>query len=208
MKPQKKAIFYPRQEAEIITYYDTVVKALIGVASKYNIPTGLLNELTDYSIKLLKAKQKSDADQLIASASVEAKNKTFEGARSELVRELKRLTDLEIFDEADAKTMGIRKEVVEEDISLAKAIISSITVLPDEVVLDWVKGKMDGVVIYSSFDGAGFEQIGIDIRSPYEDRRRNKIAGQPEVRYYKLRYLKNDKEIGLFSDVVCVAVLI
>jgi len=46
-------------------------------------------------------------------------------------------------------------------------------------------------------------KIGRDTRSPYEDERKN-LSDKPEDRYYKLRYIKNDKPIGLEGDVVKV----
>jgi hypothetical protein len=41
-----------------------------------------------------------------------------------------------------------------------------------------------------------------------EDTRKNLVAGVPELRSYKSRFLKDDKEVGLWSDEVTVTVLI
>jgi len=58
-----------------------------------------------------------------------------------------------------------------------------------------VRGHMQGVVVFGSYDGKKFAEIGRDTRSPYEDTRKN-LTDQPEERYYKLQYMKNDKLIG------------
>ncbi|MFH1005000.1 MAG: hypothetical protein V1781_05845 [Bacteroidota bacterium] len=42
-----------------------------------------------------------------------------------------------------------------------------------------------------------------DSRSPYENTRKNKV-NTPEARYYKVRFLLKDKEVGIESDVTKV----
>jgi hypothetical protein len=208
MGNSKKAIYYPTADAEVGSYYDNVVKKLVLLAVKYGIPAELISKLLGYNTDIPAAKLKSDADQQTAKASVKAKDDLYLQARAELLRELKRITDLPNFDEADAMDLGIRRESTAKVVTEVQAIVSGLTVLPGEVIIDWVKGKMDGVVIYASADGANFDYIGKDMRSPFEDRRPNKTAGQPEVRYYRLRYLKYDEEVGQYSDVVSTTVLI
>ncbi len=208
MGNSKKAIYYPEADAEVASYYDNVLKKMVPLAAKYTISAPVLTKLQGYNTQIPAAKLKSDADQQTAKASVKAKNDLLMHARTDLLRELKRITDLPDFDEADAMNLGIRRESTAEVLTETQAHVSGLTVLPGQVVIDWVKGKMDGVVVYASADGANFEQIGKDLRSPFEDKRPNKIAGQPEVRYYRLRYLKQDEEVGQYSDVQSATVLI
>jgi hypothetical protein len=103
----ERTIFYPEEEEEIIEYYDKAVKKLIGLAFKYGIPTTLLNILTDYSFKLMSLRQVNASR---ATTSMHSRREIFDGARAELMRELKRLTSLSNFDERDAIAIGIRKE--------------------------------------------------------------------------------------------------
>ncbi len=208
MGNSKKAIYYPASDAGVEPYYDNASKKLALLAVKYDIPAALLNKFEGYNASIPAAKLKANADRQTAKASVKAKDELFLNARADMLRELKRITDLPGFDEADAMDLGIRREHTAETLSEAQAHISGLTVLPGQVLIDWVKGKMDGVVVYASADGANFEQTGQDTRSPFEDKRPNKIAGQPEVRYYRLRYLKQDAEVGLYSDVQSATALI
>lgn len=87
-------------------------------------------------------------------------------------------------------------------------MISDITVLPEKMLVEWVKGTMDGVLVYASLNGTDFEEIGSDMGSPFEDTRPNQVADVIEIRYYRLRYIKTDKLTGRYSDVVNVRVLI
>lgn len=81
-------------------------------------------------------------------------------------------------------------------------------VLPDMVRLDWVKGEFDGVVIQSKRAAeTAFTFLDKDTRSPYEDTRKNLTPDVHEPRFYRMRYLLKDQEVGQWSDelkVFCV----
>ena len=108
------------------------------------------------------------------------------------------------FDEADAKLLGIRREKEPVDYDLVIPEVTKVTNLPDRVILDWIKGLLDGVIIESSYDNINWVEIGKDMSSPFEDTRKNKVAHTPETRYYRLRYFKNDRPVGQYCDVVKV----
>ncbi|MEI8203636.1 MAG: hypothetical protein WCH34_11520 [Bacteroidota bacterium] len=75
----------------------------------------------------------------------------------------------------------------------------------NKIIIDWVKGAWEGVNVYASNDNIAFEKLDKDNRSPFEDKRLNKIAHAPEKRYYKLCYFDtNGDEIGLMSLVTKV----
>ena len=44
--------------------------------------------------------------------------------------------------------------------------------------------------------------IGFDTNSPYVDARAPLVAGQPETRRYRARYIDDDQPVGLWSDIV------
>lgn len=110
------------------------------------------------------------------------------------------------YNKSDGEAMGIEKPASTPiDWNTAKAQITSLEAYPDEVILEWLKGKSDGVAVYSSYDSKNFVKLGTDQKSPYNDTRKNQ-SPNPELRFYKVRFLKNDKEVGLFSDVAKVLV--
>jgi len=108
---------------------------------------------------------------------------------------------------ADGENLGLEGAVTTFDPSTAKPRISNAQVLPDMVVIEWVKGRMQGVIVERSLDGTNWREVDKDMRSPWEDTSPNRTAAA-EWRHYRLRYLLNDKPVGLYSDVVSLLVSI
>ena len=68
---------------------------------------------------------------------------------------------------------------------------------------DFGKEKFDGVVVESLRDGDnGWQSLGLDSYSPYIDDRPPKVAGKPESRQYRVRYMLRDQPTGEWSDIV------
>jgi hypothetical protein len=106
----------------------------------------------------------------------------------------------------DGEALGIEApNATNPDWGSAKGKITHAEAHIDEVIIEWKKGKASGVAVYASLDGNTFTKLGIDLKSPYNDTRKNQTSA-PEYRYYKVRYLLDDREVGHFSDVVQVLV--
>ena len=74
-----------------------------------------------------------------------------------------------------------------------------------EVLLAFVKGISDGVIVESQRAGeTAWTLLGTDRFSPYLDGRPPLVAGQPEVRRYRIRFLDGDTPVGNYSAVVTV----
>jgi hypothetical protein len=74
---------------------------------------------------------------------------------------------------------------------------------PGLVQLDFSKERFDGVLIESLRDGDdGWQSLGLDTYSPYLDERPPKVAGKPETRQYRARYMLRDQPTGEWSDIV------
>ena len=219
-----KAIFYPVKEADVKTYYaNAVTQFTNGLATKYGTPAATLASLTASSTNIDTLMQKAFDDEQQAKSSTVAKNNALATAKLDLLRELNRITRLPNWDEADGPLLGIRVQHTPSDPNTAKPVITHITALPEQIILDWVKGDMEGVVIESLVTSGGnqaatafatpeppvdnsnpnWATIGSDLKSPYNDTRKNK-TGQPEARYYRFRYLKNDMPVGKYSDILQV----
>ena len=108
------------------------------------------------------------------------------------------------FEEADAEALGIRVHKTPPDYASVVPIVTDITTLPDQIIFDWVKAAMDGVIIESSYDNSTWVKIGTDLKSPFEDKRKNQKVDTPETRYFRFRYIKNDEPVGLYCDVIKV----
>ena len=220
---RKKAIFYPRVETEIVPYYENAVNRLIGtpllpsLAAKYNIAAAEMALVSAHRTQIPTGINKAVADSNISQESTRLKDEELADGKLDLLRIFKTIESHQLFDEPDAEALGFRKIKTPIDLTTVKPIISKVTVLDDMVILDWVKATLDGVIVMGSYDGSAYTQIGTDTKSPFEDTRPNQSAApaalaappppssaKPEVRFYKMRYIKNDKPVGLFSDVVKV----
>ena len=229
MANTKKRIFYPTTDGAVKPYYDNAATQLIGaVGVKYGTDAATIAALTGHKTQVPLVIQKAFDDAQQAQSSTNAKNTELSTAKLDLLRELNRITRLPIWDETDGQLLGIRVEHTHGDPNTAKPIIGKITELPDQIILDWVKGEWGGVIIESidmkqqqqppnpmptptptppvppTSGDPGWKQIGTDQKSPYEDTAKNQ-SHQPEVRYYRMRYTdKNGKAIGLYSEIAQV----
>ncbi|MBI3193293.1 MAG: hypothetical protein HYZ34_02365 [Ignavibacteriae bacterium] len=107
------------------------------------------------------------------------------------------------YTQAIGETLGI---IAPEDTSMQSINDATpefwLTALSDHIRVDWKKGIFDGVKIMSKRGNETiFTQLNTDNYSPYEDTRKNLVAGVPEMREYQLIYLLDDKEVGKPSAV-------
>lgn len=93
------------------------------------------------------------------------------------------------------------EERSKEDPATVRPRVSGMHTAPGEVIVDWVRGRFDGVDVELSYDGSTWTKGDFDTRSPYEDRRPLRTPGQPETRYYRLRYRLKDAAYGQYSEV-------
>ncbi|MBS4028752.1 MAG: hypothetical protein KGZ58_08945 [Ignavibacteriales bacterium] len=83
------------------------------------------------------------------------------------------------------------------------------TLLATGVRLDWPKDIYSGVIVQGKRgEETAFILLGTDTRSPFEDTRVNINPAKPETRIFRMRYVLNDEEVGLWSDEVKVYCLI
>ena len=59
-----------------------------------------------------------------------------------------------------------------------------------------------------AFDDDQLDRWSAQVRrnTPYEDRRPNRVPGQPETRYYRFRYRLKGEAVGQYSEVTSVVV--
>jgi hypothetical protein len=137
---------------------------------------------------------------------------------SKLVQRIKNHAN---YNEALGKNLGIIGAEKVIDYDNLKVNVSLKYSNSDGVALDFVKGKMDGVVIYSGTivqetapegvtPGTELEppvmiwtELSRATISPFIDTRLN-AGNLPETRNYKMRYMKKDQPVGKDSDTITV----
>ncbi len=77
-----------------------------------------------------------------------------------------------------------------------------------KITLDWTKGDFDSVVIESQRGAeTTYTFLDKDFKSPFVDMRPNLVAGQPEVRRYRMIHLLDDEVVGTYSDEVAITTM-
>jgi hypothetical protein len=88
----------------------------------------------------------------------------------------------------------------------AKPTAKATALAGGQVQIDFSKGRFDGVLIEGRRAGeANWASLGTDNFSPFVDTRPPVEAGKPEVREYRLRYLRLDEPAGEWSDILSVS---
>jgi len=193
-------IYYPRPEAEIVGYYNNAVTQLAGLVAKYGIAPATMTLLQTHNTNVQATYDQAIADASVAHNSNQTKYDEFAQAKIDLLNVFIQIQKAPNFVEGDAELLGFRVITEPIDLRTVKPVISGLTAFPENIIVDWVKGGLDGVKVYGSYDALNFTVIGQDSRSPFEDIRKNQ-TNQPEVRYYKLRYMKDDKLVGVESTI-------
>ena len=195
------AIYYPEIKSEIPVYYNGFAAKLPNYTTKYGILAAEVTVITGHNtqIPLKSNKQKIDSDA--AQKSTRQYDEELHDAEIDAKRIINKIVEHASFLPSDGEDLGFIRIKAKPDIASAKARITGITAMPGEIRIEWIKSIFDGVAVYASYDGQNFSKLDKDNRSPYDDTRKNKTENVPETRYYKLRFLLNDKEVGLESDV-------
>jgi len=200
-------IYYPRRDSEVVKFFKTAVAALVTLAAKYGISAGTITTLQTHTTTMEAAEEQVEADTNQLKTTTVTKNEAFAAGKLDILRVFNRIQRAANFAEGDATTIGFRVITAPVDLKTVKPVVAGITVDVSMVIIDWVRGQMEGIIVYGSYNGNDFTEIGRDFRSPFEDTRKNQ-TDQPEERYYRLRYMKSDKAIGLFSSIEKVIVAV
>ena len=148
------------------------------------------------------------AEQTFSSKAV-AKRTAITTSKTALRKLIGQIKSHDIYTEAigmDLGVIGAEVNLTQEEINTAKPKVVA-TIVGNYIIFDWLKRMFDGVAIYRKRGNeTTFTLIGRDTFSPFEDAIGNITEGASEVRIYKFIYILDDKEIGLFSDEIKVAV--
>ena len=129
-------------------------------------------------------------------------NSDIEGRFRELVRIIKAHPN---YTTGIGEDLGMEAPDSTDDFSTYKPEFT-LQIVAGQVLLKWTKKQSDGVRIFKAIDAGQFAFIDVDLKPHYLDKSSSPPAGAVQVWKYKLVYIKNDEEIGQFSDVVEISV--
>jgi len=220
-------INYPTVKKAVLPFYDNFSTSLPAYSAKYEISPAEEAIINAHNSNLDTLLAQQTAARNAAQQATQAFDEELVAAEIDAKRVMKKIKEHASFVRSDGEAMGFLVEGPEFDPDTSKPVISGVTSLMDKIVINYVKKKMKGVVIYvnkrnvrnpnmqEELKPTGlniqpipanlqWEILDKDQQSPYEDKRKN-LTLLPEIRYYKLRYLwKKDKEVGYESDIVKV----
>jgi hypothetical protein len=202
-----KADYIPKKDGDLLALLthlnDTLPDKKVVLNLTDDDITTLSTDASTFGAKLV-AFQEVAAEYAEASTDKTASRAAVEGHVRAIVRRIKSATG---YTEAIGQLLQIIGSEDSSDLTNAKPRLTAKT-LPHGVEVSFLKGKSDGVRIYSQRDGESeFTFLALDTIAPYVDNRPLLVAGKPEQRRYKAIYVSHDDEVGQFSDeVVATAV--
>jgi hypothetical protein len=200
-----KQDFVPDPDDAFVLWHDRNVAAATAIGATLGITAGDLVALNTDNASLharVAAAKAADAAAQQATRDKDTARGSIEANARKLAKRLKLHAN---YTEALGEQLGIVGDEDTTTLANAKPKIKA-KVLPHGVVeIGWSKGKADGVNIYSQRgDDPTFVFVSRDTQSPYVDNRPLLVAGKPEQRQYKMICVKDDVEVGQFSDEVVV----
>jgi hypothetical protein len=110
------------------------------------------------------------------------------------------------YTESDGLDLGIVGAAYSVDVDNAKPLFGIKLVAGGHPELQWLKMGMDGIDIYKDNGSGNFEFVERDLYPNFIDNAPLPAAGTSIIWKYKLIYHSHDKQVGLWSDIVSVAV--
>lgn len=194
--------YIPAKESDKVDFFDNMLQkadaegAVLGLSAAdiTDIKTACTNSkaaiknYSDGATTLQKLKAAKDTQLKTDAKNIRA-----------IVKKMKSST---AYTEAIGKNLHIIGEDPTIDYSSYKPSIKA-TVMPGRVRIDFIKGGLDGLHIYTRLKGqASWTKLALDTYSPYEDNRPLTTIGQPEHREYMAIGVLHDEEITQQSDII------
>ncbi|MBS4027519.1 MAG: hypothetical protein KGZ58_02685 [Ignavibacteriales bacterium] len=202
-----KKDYLPKGDSQYSFWYDNFGNKLVGHGPTLGITNDEINVVQADALSVRTKISEVQAIKLTTQAVVHTKDETLSESRQKTRKLVNRLKAHPDYSVAIGEELGI----VPPDVPGIPGGVDNakpdfeITVLGDRNRLDWMKREFDGVVIEGKRGNeTTWTHLDKDMKSPYEDMRKNLIPNVPETRIYRMRYIIGDEEVGQWSDEVKV----
>ncbi|MFO0574668.1 MAG: hypothetical protein U1A78_11780 [Polyangia bacterium] len=195
--------YIPDSDAQLATWLKNYGSKLPNHKAALGIPDATIKAGQGSAAAITAAIEKNEQKRTEYQAQVAATNATKTGELAS-IRALNRLIKAQPgYTESIGRDLGIVAGLNSLAAETAKPTLRA-DAQPGLVRLRFSKEGFAGVNLYRERTDGGWEFLGRDTQSPFEDRAPLAAAGQPEVRRYRAVYLHKDSEVGEPSDVVQV----
>jgi len=193
--------YVPRPDLEFLPMHDQFKTGLTSLGADLGVTPAEITEITNDNTAL---HTKSTAAVSAASAAKTA-NADFRATRKPAEKRLRNLAQRikphPAYTPAKGQTLGIIGPEDTTDLTTAKPTLVIVSLGQGVTEISFNKSVSDGVAIYTQRGAeTAWTFLSRDTSSPYVDNRALLVAGQPELRRYRAKYLLGDEEVGLWSD--------
>ncbi|BAV09815.1 hypothetical protein SAMN05421788_1011248 [Filimonas lacunae] len=196
--------FVPRNDGELAVWAVNLKEKIVIWGPILGYSAAQVSQIQDYCQFIIDAVNKVEAKRGELSNAVNAKNEMRENELQLVVNSLLALKKHPAYLPSIGGELRIIGSVQVLNPEYLKPILSA-EVHAGKVTLAFNLQKMNCVSVYCRPKGTmGWEKLGNDYESPYEDKRPLAVANQPEIREYMVRYFNGREEIGKPSDIVTV----
>ena len=194
--------FIPGQEGEKLKWYSNLSVKSNAQGATLGLSTSQIEQLKNTCDSISTAIKDNNAAQTAAQTAKATKDKAIAEGEKKLRVIIRTIKSSSKYDDSVAKDFQIVGEDAVFDPITYQPIIKT-TVMPNRVVINFVKTKLDGVNIYTRLKGqTSWLKLAYDSYSPYEDNRPLAVVNTPEHREYMAIGVVQDNEVTLQSDIV------
>jgi hypothetical protein len=200
------ADFIPKRDGDRVTFLHNLRSKLPQHAKALNVTPAQIKEVTaqiDVLIADIAMNEQKRAEYQATVRQTEANKNLHTPALRRFLRFIKAHP---AYTDSIGADLGIRATQVTLAPDSVQPALTAV-VRSDAVRLNFKKGRVDGVNIYTRLAGEpSWTFLARDHQSPYDDRRPVQKPGVAERREYHARALRGDSEIGAPSPIVSVLV--
>lgn len=204
--PKLKKVHFPSEVGQVTAFVSNADDKLNagGLGVKYAVSAGDLTKSGNFKTNIPVAIAAAEAATATAQSLNEAKDTLINEGRLFYKKMGRDFQENPAYDSADMEAMNFYKITIPPDPNTAKPEVEY-TILPYQIIFDWKKKGWGGVIVRTSRDNITWSAGEKDMKSPWEDTRKNAQPGVAETRYIKFRHIdKSGKEIGLETTIKLV----
>lgn len=226
--------FIPNKDVDKSLWLNNLANKLPNYATKYEISTDdttdmqksalyfayLLNlrqQNEDYGLKLTAYKDElRDGNASNGNSSILPTSPVIDNPPSVVMPGIfvraaaiaQRIKKHRLYAESDGKDLGLVADKQKRDLNGIKPRFILRLTKGGQVEIVWYKQNMDGIEIYADYNNNGqFSFVDFKQRPNSIDKHPLPEAGQSAIWRYRLIYRYQDEQVGVFSDIVSIAVL-
>jgi hypothetical protein len=195
-----------KSEGNLLIWADKFLPAVTEAATTLGLTPEDITEITGKCTEMRSVINNAVAKSAAAQKATRDKNTALVGIKAffrELVRRLKAHKN---YTDGHGVAMGIEGPEDTTDMTQAQPVLVGTALGQGQVEIAFNKMLADGVNLYYQNGPDNWVFLARDTQSPYVDNRPLAVAGKPEMRTYRAKFVIGDQGVGYESDSITVAV--